>query len=169
MLSSIRVPLLNPADALVRRLDITATWTQAPPGEPHGFDSIFREPVQYLDGTGARTDARQYSVAIRVPCQIKVMTWEELAQEAAGDDGLSKFRLTFHRRTLELLSLIDSTTRACLLKKGDMITALERHNVPGSMVLPFDAPVFIWEIRPASLGMGPDHYDLHHVFLTARE
>lgn len=163
-----RVPLLFPVAAVVHRLSIEATRDVNPPGEPTtGYDETFREPIVY-DQAKVRTDARRELPPVRVPCQIESLSFETLRQLALGDAPVTNMVFVFHRRDLESLGLLDAN-RDVVLKKGDRISAIERLNVPGSVVRTLREPgLFVFEMRPRSWGMGPDGYDLELAIMSER-
>lgn len=170
-----RVPLLlEVVDAVVHRLDITATRAFNPVGPAaSGYDDIFREPV-VTDGTAGasvagRVSSRQEMTAVRVPCQIETSLYEDLRQSFSGALPQSNMTLVFHRQNLADLGLLDPTTNNILLKKGDRISQLERRSL-GVPVLVFRPPgLFINEIYPGSWGFGLDGHDLHLCILEQRD
>jgi len=163
-----RVPLLFPMAAVVHQLDTAATRTLDVPGPPSdGYNDLLDEPYPYNSGAGF-TDTRQEKAAVRVPCQLEIMTFEELNQVDTGDAAMSEIILIFHRRDLETLGLIDSTTRLQKLKAGDRISALEKKGFPGTFVHPIPHDLYIFKIEPGSPGMGPDGYDLAICYLSTR-
>ena len=171
----IRVPLLlQKAVAVIHRLDITSTWNVNPPGEKTtGYSHTFDEPIVYDTSEVApntRTSARTEMAAVRIPCQVEILTDEELRQIALGDDPITNLSLILHRRDLERLGLLDSN-RDVLLKKGDRISCLERYGAAsGTVVKSFANPgLYVLEVRSGSWGFGPDGYDLERVITFRRK
>jgi hypothetical protein len=170
-----RVPLLlEVVDAVVHRLDITATRALNPVGPASsGYDDIFREPVVTDTTAGAsvsgRVSSRQEQTAIRVPCQVETTLFEELRQAFTGNLSQTRMALVFHRQDLANLGLLDVVTNNILLKKGDRVSQLERRSL-AIPVLVFQAPgLFVTEVYPASWGFGPDGHDLHLCILERRD
>jgi hypothetical protein len=154
--------------AVVHRLDTAATRLVDAPGAPSdGYNDLLDEPYPYNQGAGF-TDTRQEMAAIRIPCQLEVMTFEELNQIDTGDAAMSDIVLVFHRMDLELLGLLDATTRLQQLKAGDRVSALEKKGFPGTVVHPIPHDLYIYKIEPGSPGMGPDGYDLEICYLSTR-
>ena len=165
-----RVPLISPVAAVIYRLDVQGTWTVNPPGTPaQGYDPLLREPIIYDNPTtGARTSTRSELAAVTVPCQVETQTYEELRMVFEGAVPITTLVLVFHRQDLELLSLIDGTTRNCLLKTSDRIDHLERNGSPGTVVQSFSSPLYIYEVLPGSYGFGPEGHDLEIAYTTHR-
>jgi len=165
-----RIPLVNVLSAIaLERLDIAATRATDPPGDPtEGYHPELRAPYPYNDvATGARADTRQYLTAIRVPCQVEVMSWERLAKEFAGDAPDVNTVFVAHHMHLTTLGLLESNGN-CLIKKWDKITAIEKNGIPGSVSRPLPRPLYIFEVRPAGWGLGPLGHDLQLLFVTER-
>jgi hypothetical protein len=164
-----RVPLLYPVVAVLHPLDPVATRAVDPPGAPtQGYDDILGEPIPYDAASGAATDTRQESAELRIPCQVEVMTHEELQQMDTGDAPLSRYVLVFHRSDLDNLGLLDATTRKVSIKKNDRVSRIEKKGFPGTVTHPLDHDLFVYKIEPGSWGMGPDGYDLELCYLATR-
>jgi len=170
---AIRVPLLGLGEtksiAVIHRLDPTATRSFDPPGEPtSGYDPEFDEPVVYDSGT-SRLSARHELPLVRVPCQVETPTFEHLQQFGPGIVENTALVIVTHRQDLQLLSLIDPATRACLIKKSDRVSAIERYGFPGVVQQPLaEDGLYVFEIRPGSWGFGPEGHDLEIIFLEDR-
>lgn len=161
---TIRVPLINPVNAVIYRLDIQGTWAVDPPGSmTTGYDYLLREPVVSRTG-GARSVARAELAAIRVPCQVEIQSFEQLQMVFGGNAPVTNIALVFHRRDLERLTLLDSNKK-CLLKPADRISHIEKS---GRTVNTFEQSLYIYEVRPKSWGFGPDGYDLEVAYTTYR-
>lgn len=163
--------LLEKVVAVVHRLDITSTRAFDPPGTQlsSGYSSAFREPVVFDDATtGTRESARRESSAVRVPCQLETRTFEELRQELGGDVPTTALVMVTHRRDLERLELIDTTSRAPLIRVGDRVSAIEKFGQSGISARPLAAPLYVFHVLPASFGFGPDGYDMELFFLSDR-
>lgn len=170
---AIRVPLLlQRSVAVVYRLDVVATAAVDPPGgdEAVGYDPDFREPVVYSAAVGgARTSTRRELAAIRIGCQVEVASFERLREMGLGDAPITNKILVFHRAVLKRLSLLNADG-SCKIRRNDRIGSIERWGGPvGTTVLPLAAPgLFVYEVRPASWGFGPDGYDLNLCLTSER-
>lgn len=171
----IHVPLLlqNP-DAIIYRLDITATRALDPPGAAtSGYDDAFREPIASDTTQGSsiadRTVARVELAPVRVPCQVETDMSDSLHQAFQGNLQRGEYCLVFSVMDLTVLGLIDSTTGKPKFGIGDRVSALERHNLAGSNLveLPQEG-LFFREVRPASWGFG-DGCDLWLGIITSRD
>ena len=167
----IRVPVvLQPSIAVFQRLDIGETHEQSPPGASvgtTGYNRFFREPIVYDDDDGNRTSTRQY-VEVKVPCQVEAMSAGKLQQMYNGPVDLYNIMLILRREDLELADLITEDGN-CAIKRGDMVTHLERFGTSGVKIRTFpNGGIYVEEVRPASWGFGPDGYDLELVLLTER-
>lgn len=163
-----RVPLIRPVVAVVRRLDIDATWDVNPPGTPtKGYNPILREPILYdHPTTGARTSPRVEGAEIRIPCQLEVQTFERLRMTFDGNAPVTEFVVVMHRIHLDPLGLIDAATGRCVLKARDRIVRIEASPVSTRVVQTFKKELYIYEVRPRSHGMGPDGHDLEIAYTT---
>jgi hypothetical protein len=166
----VRVPLLlQRSVAVIHRLSIGATRDHMPPGDVvEGYDPTFQEPIVYTEGA-ERVSSRTELAPVRIPCQVEMMTEERLRQYVGGADPVTNMVLVFHRYDLDNLGLLDGN-REVVLKKGDRIEELERYGgAPGNTIKRFTDPgLFIWEVRSASWGFGPDGYDLELAFTSKR-
>jgi len=160
-----RVPLLWPVDAVIERVDPSDTEIYDPDGNPvSGYDHDFREPRFEQQDSLTVAKATLYLPAIRVPCQVEVPTYDELRMAAAGDNPLAKMALVLHRQQLEELDLLDPVTGNCIIRRRDKLIAIEKDGRPA--LTPEELPLYIYELRPASWGFGPDGYDLHIAYMT---
>lgn len=165
-----RIPLVNVLSAIVLdRLDITATRAENPPGDPAtGYHPELQAPYPYKDPvTGVLSDTRQYMAAVRVPCQVEVMSWERLAKEFAGDAPDVNTVFVLHHMHLTTLGLLEANGN-CLIKKGDRISAIEKNGIPGTVSRPLPRPFYVFEVRPAGWGLGPLGHDLQLLYVTER-
>jgi hypothetical protein len=164
---TVSVPLLWPVKAVIRRLDIGATYNVDPPGDDYdeGYDKILGEPVIYRT-SGTRTHPRQEMSAVEVECQIEMQRYEELRATFGGDDPVTNIALVFHRVELKALGLVDASTGDCLLKPGDRIQSIKKN---GNVVRTFQKSLYIYELRPRSWGFGVDGYDLEIAYTSYRE
>lgn len=163
-----RVPLIYPTALVLYRLDPETSYTVTPTGAPSaGFDPDFKEPYPY-DDSGVKVDTRRYLDPIRLPCQAEAhKEWEQERQFQQGDAPLTSMVFTVHRANLATLGLLGSN-QTPLIKVDDKITALEKNQSPGVVVLAFQEPLYIVEVRPGSFGMGATGYDLHMLFAETR-
>jgi hypothetical protein len=166
--------VLEKSTAVIHRLNPAATKDLRPyPGVPAGYDKDFREPLVFDGGPASdekeRLDTRMELPPVRVPCQIETPKFEELLQEVQGNDPKTTFHIVLWRRDLEDLGLIDTKSRACLIKVDDRVSCIEKWNEPGVVTVPFSPPgMYITEVQPGSPGFGPDGYDLEICFLSRR-
>lgn len=158
------VPLINPVQAVISRLDTQTTWAQEPPGKLEGYDDIFRESIPQDDGT---LDSRIYMDPVRVPVQVETQSYEELRAEVGGDAPVSNVVLVAHRKGLQDLGLLDSVTGRPLLKKGDRIDWIEAPSGQRTVCQP-ESPLYIWMILPRSWGFWDDGYALEVIYTAAR-
>lgn len=169
---AIRVGLqLNQVAIVLHRVDTASTRAFDPPGtKSSGYSSAFREPVVYDDPVVlTRTSARREFAAVRVPCQIETRTFEQLRQELGGEVPTSAVVAVIHRRNLEELDLIDTTSRAAKILVGDRVSAIEQYRQPGTVVRPLAGQgLFVFHVLPGSWGFGPDGHDLELVYLHDR-
>lgn len=171
------VPLvLEIVDAVIYRLDTIGTRGFKPPGSAaFGYDDAFREPVVY-DTTGGssvadRRSSRMELSAIRVPCQVETTQYDALRESFMGNLGQTDLALVFHRVTLKLMNLIDEDTGNVLIKTGDRVAGLEKHNLEGVIALQLPNPdgLYVTQVMPRSWGFGNDGYDLHIALLSSRD
>lgn len=171
------VPLvLQIVDAVIYRLDTIGTRGFDPPGaDPFGYDDAFREPVVFDETGGSSIADRKSSRAelspIRVPCQVETANYDNLREGFQGNLSQSDMALVFHRKTLKALGLIDEDTGNVLIKTGDRVGSLEKHNVEGFVVLRLPAPegLYVTQVMPRSWGFGSDGYDLHVAIINPRD
>jgi len=165
--ANIRVPLLDPVDAVISRLDIQATQNANPVGPAtSGYDRHLREPVISRTAGGIRQVATQYMAQIRVPCQVKVLTDDELSMIGDGNAPMSRRVLVMHRGHLETLGLL-RTSGDCVLKTGDRLDRMEKRRL-GLAIETFIKPLFVFEVAARGWGMGPAGRDLVFVTLMHR-
>lgn len=142
-----------------------------PPGAPaSGYDTVFREPIVY-DVGDTRVESRREFEPIRIPCQMEDLSEDRLHQVFQGDAPSSTMILVFHRSDLARLGLIVPATRETLIRTNDRVSVIERLGEPGAIVRslgPGGAGLFIYELRAASWGFGPDGYDLELAYLNDR-
>ena len=117
---------------------------------------------------GTRQSSRQELPETRVPCQVETMKFEDLQQEFAGDAPSSNLVIVLHRKDLSTLGLIDATTGRPLIRVNDRVVRVDTK--AGTVARTFEPDgLFVFEVRPASFGFGPDGYDLELVYLNNRE
>src|SRR5882672_8400287 len=118
--------LMQAFAAELAQLDTAAT--AADPDGPgplrSGYDADFQETVLVPNSAGPGRDARREKPLIRVPCQIEVQSFGELAELATGNSPRSRLVLVFHFADLEQLGLVDPTTGDTLLRVGDRLVAI---------------------------------------------
>lgn len=163
---AIRVPLLlETVQAVISRVDGPATAAFNPPGGPaSGYDTDFREPIKYKSGT-ASVSSLQYKTAIKVACQVEALTAERLREYFPGDSPSSNLIVVISRIDAEAMGILDSTTRKIAIGVNDRV---ERFEKAGAIVHPLAQPLYVFEVRPASWGFGPDGHDLELLFLNDR-
>jgi len=162
----IRVPLLlETVEAVISRIDTVATGAFNPPGPAvSGYDPDFKTPIKY-SASGTPTSSLQYKSAIKVPCQVEVLTAERLRQYFSGTAPSSNLIVVISRIDCEAMGLLDATTRKILVGINDRVDRFER---AGATVHPLPEPLYVFEVRPASWGFGPDGHDLELLFLNDR-
>ncbi len=160
----IRIPLLNTVDIIIYRLDIQATWAVDPPGPAtEGYDYVYREPVVERNA-GVRTVNREEMAPVTVEVQVETQTFEQLQAAFGGDNAATDQAFVAHREQLADLGLLDAGNK-CVLKPGDRIDHVEKDGV---VVLSYEKPLYIYEVRPRSWGCGPTGYDLEIIYTTHR-
>lgn len=160
---SFRVNLLFPVYVVIARLDFAATRAYDPPGTPtSGLNDILRAPVVINQG-GVRTVARVEMAEVKVPCQREDKTLDQLSMAFTGNDPVTTIAFVLHRKDLDRLGLLDSDGN-CVLKARDRIARVEDKR--GNTVETWPKPLFIYEIRGGSHGMGPTGRDLQIVYTT---
>jgi len=169
------VPLLLEVSlAVIHRLDPMATKVLEPyTGATSGYDKDFREAVTFdrdQDDVPTRSHARVEQPAIRVPCQVEPVRFDQLKQIFSGTTPDSEWQLVFHRADLRRMGLVDRETGMPKIKVNDRVERIEARARPGKATLSFAEPgLYIYEIRPGSFGFGTDGYDLHIAFLHSHE
>jgi hypothetical protein len=122
----VRGRLLQAFAAELAQLDTAAT--AADPDGPgpltSGYDADFQETVLVPSEGPRGRDARREKPVTRVPCQIEVQSFGELAELTAGNSPRSHLVLVFHFADLERLGLVDPTTGDALLRVGDRLVAI---------------------------------------------
>ncbi len=174
-MSFVHVPLLlaNP-DAVIHRIDITATRAFDPPGAAvSGYDDAFKEPTVSDTTQGSsiadRVVSRVELDPVRVPCQVETDMSESLHQSYQGNLQRGEYLLVFSIMDLTLLDLFDVTTGKPKFGIGDRVSALEKHNLPGVNTVLFPQEgMFFREIRPASWGFG-EGFDLWLGIIATRD
>ncbi|HEX7840494.1 MAG TPA: hypothetical protein VF469_23610 [Kofleriaceae bacterium] len=148
--------LINPLAAELAQLDTAAT--AADPDGPgpltSGYDADFHETVLVPSVGGPRRDARREKPPIRVPCQIEVQAFGELAELATGNSPRSHLVLVFHFADLEQLGLVDPATGDVFLRVGDRLVAI-RDLRTGALVQAVRTPpgLYLTEPQP-QFGLG---------------
>lgn len=169
-LSSVHIPLLDTCDICIERLDIQATHAVDPPGSAAstGYDDVTGEPiVGYV--SGAPAEQLRYMTPIYVPCQIENPTFERLRAVFGGDAPVTRINFVAHRRTLRRMSLINASTGKCLLKPRDKITGVFRGRARTQVMGGFDLPLYVYEVRPGSFGVGRDGYSLEIIYVSQKD
>jgi len=148
--------LLQVFAAELARLDTAAT--AADPDGPgpltSGYDADFQETVLVPSGGPRGRDARREKPLIRVPCQIEVQSFGELAELTTGNSPRSHLVLVFHFADLEQLGLVDPTTGDALLRVGDRLVAI-RERRTGALIQAVRTPpgLYLTEPQP-QFGLG---------------
>jgi hypothetical protein len=118
--------LLQAFAAELGQLDTTATAADPDGSGPltSGYDADFQEAVLVSSGGPRGRDARREKPLIRVPCQIEVQGFGEIAELATGNSPRSRLVLVFHFADLERFGLVDPGTGEALLRIGDRLAAI---------------------------------------------
>jgi hypothetical protein len=137
---------------------LDAAATAADPDGPgalsSGYDPDFQETVLLPTAGGPGHDARRERPSIRVPCQIEVQGFGELAELATGNSPRSRLVLVFHFADLERLGLVDPTTGDAGLRIGDRLVAI-RDRRTGELVQAVRTPPGLYLIEPQpQFGLG---------------
>jgi hypothetical protein len=152
----LRGRLLHPFLADLAQLDPVATALD-PDGHgalSSGYDPDFQETVLLPTARGPGQDARRERRSIRVPCQIEVQGFGELAELATGSSPRSRLVLVFHFGDLERLGLVDPTTGDAGLRIGDRLVAI-RDRRTGALVQAIRTPPGLYLIEPQpQFGLG---------------
>jgi hypothetical protein len=148
--------LIRPLLAELGQLDPVATASD--PGGAgsltSGYDPDFQETVLLPTSRGPGQAARREKPPIRVPCQIEVQAFDELAELATGNSPRSRLVLVFHFADLERLGLVDPHTGDALLRVGDRLIAI-RDRRTGDLVQAVRTPpgLYLTEPQP-EFGLG---------------
>lgn len=116
--------LINPFKLKLYQLDTTAS-TADPDGagpETSGYDPDFREPVRLPDGSSGRKE----KAPILIPVQVEVTTYEQLLQQAGGNDPNSTVAFVFHFLDLEQAGMLDANGNA-MIRIGDRAAGIYRY------------------------------------------
>ena len=142
--------------AELAQLDPTATAAD-PDGSgalTSGYDPDFQETVLLPTSRGPGQDARREKAPVRVPCQIEVQAFGELAEVATGNSPRSRLVLVFHFAELERLGLVDPITGDARLRVGDRLVAI-RDRRTGELVQAIRTPPGLYLIEPLpQFGLG---------------
>jgi hypothetical protein len=148
--------LLQAFAAELAQLDTAATAADPDGAGPltSGYDADFQETVLVPSGAPQGRDARREKPLIRVPCQIEVQGFGELAELATGNSPRSRLLLVFHFADLERLGLVDPTTGESLLRIGDRLAAI-RDARTGGLIQAVRTPPGLYLTEPQSeFGLG---------------
>jgi hypothetical protein len=119
-----------------------------------GYDPDFHETTLLPRSSGPGRDARREKPAIRVPCQIEVQAFGELAEIATGNSPRSRLVLVFHFADLERLGLVDPSTGDARLRIGDRLAAI-RDLRTGELVQAVRTPPGLYLLEPQpQFGLG---------------
>jgi len=119
--------LINPFKVLIARIgtDLTAADPDGIGPLVSGYDNVFREPIPNLPGAVVR--AALELPAILIPCQFEPEdTFEQLEQQAPGNDTKTKIKVCFHFIDLEEMGLVDAVTGEALLRIDDRLVSVHR-------------------------------------------
>jgi hypothetical protein len=132
----------------------TASDPDGPGAQTSGYDPDFQETTLLPSPSGPGRDARREKPAIRVPCQIEVQAFGELAELATGNSPRSRLVLVFHFADLERLHLVDPATGDARLRTGDRLIAI-RDLRTGELVQAVRTPPGLYLIEPQpQFGLG---------------
>jgi len=163
---NLHIPLLDTCDVEIFRLDRPATWAVNPPGSEYaaGYDPVSEQPIVSWTN-GSPVAPRQEMAAVRIAAQLEVASHERLRAAFGGDAPVSRWVFVVHRRQLRRLGLVDATTGDCLLKARDRIArVIRRRGTSAGQTVGFRMPLYIYETKPASAGVGPDGYSLELLY-----
>lgn len=121
--------MINPFKVLLARIDTNATAADPDGAGPlvSGYDDVFREPIPNLPGSSVRAVKEQ--APILIPCQFEPEdTFEQLREQAAGNDPNTKIRVCFHFSDLEELDLVDAATGRPKLQINDRLVSIHRYD-----------------------------------------
>lgn len=141
--------LLQIFSAELAQLDTagTASDPDGPGPLTSGYDPDFQETVLVPSAQGPGNDARREKPPLKVPCQIEVQTFGELAELATGNSPRSRLVLVFHFVDLERRGLVDPATGEALLRVGDRLVAIRDHRT-GRLVQAIRTPPGLYLIEP---------------------
>lgn len=163
--------LINPFLVELAQLDTAATDEDPDAGGAlvSGYDDDFREPVRVSDGTTAGADARREKDHIFVPCQVEVVTFDQLRMLGSGDVPNYQLRLVFHFEELERMGLVDPATGKALIRKNDRLVAIRECS--GALVEAVATPpgLYATEPQPQSFGLSGSKRNLLLVTFEDRE
>jgi hypothetical protein len=148
--------LLQTFAAELAQLDTAATAgdPDGPGPLTSGYDADFQETVLVPSGSPRGRDARREKPLIRVPCQIEVQLFGELAELATGNSPRSRLVLVFHFADLERLGLVDPATGEALLRIGDRLAAIRDHRT-GDLIQAVRTPPGLYLTEPQlEFGLG---------------
>lgn len=139
--------LICPFICEIVRLDTAATEAA------DGYDHVFKVPKPKLDAGGAYTNERREKIAIKVPCQVEVGSFDQQRMTPSGNDSDGRMTFVLHFRDLERLGLVDPTTGDALIRINDRIVNVYDKRT-GALVqkLPGDG-VHVTEAQP-TFGLG---------------
>lgn len=142
--------------AELAQLDVAATAADPDGAGPltSGYDPDFQETVLSPNTRGPGQDARREKPPVRVPCQIEVQAFNELAELATGNSSRSRLVLVFHFADLERLGLVDPATGDARLQVGDRLVAIRDHRT-GDLVQAVRTPPGLYLLEPQpQFGLG---------------
>jgi len=163
---NIHIPLLDSCNVEIYRLSHPSTWAADAPGAEYatGYDPVSEEPIMGWT-SGVPATMRRELAPVQVQAQIEVASNERLHAAFGGDAPVSRWVFVVHRRQLRRLGLVDPTTGSCLLKQRDRIARIiRRHGPSAGQTTGFRLPLYIYETKPASWGVGPDGYSLELLY-----
>lgn len=143
-----RVRLINPFCAELRRLDTKATAAAG------GYDDDF-SAVRTKTVDGQRVVERVDKPPIRVHCQIEDQTFKSQRMLDAGNSPEAKMGLVCDMYQLERDGLIDATSGLAALQVNDRLSALYDYRGDLVHVVPVvEGGLWCVEVRPISYGIG---------------
>lgn len=162
-------------DAVVYRTDLDGGHMLDPVGpKTTGMDDTFREPIVFDVTSGASVGSREVVRVelppVRIPCQVEATEYGMLTMGTSGQLPATELVLVFFRPTLVLLGLIDALTNNFVLKNGDRVSMLEKHNLRVPALTFPGTGFYVTEVHPASFGFGGvEGYDLQTVTIKQRD
>lgn len=163
---NINIPLLDTCDAEIYRLSHPGTWAADPPGAEYsqGYDPVSEQPVVGW-ANGVPSLPRVELTPVRVQAQIEIASNERLKAMFGGDASVSRWVFVIHRKQLRRLGLINTSTGECLLKPRDRIARVIRRRGPSAgQIDGCRLPLYIYEVKPASWGVGVDGHTLELLY-----